>query len=295
LTAIPFIGRRLPSREKLLLKQYGLKKHQRLLMAVWGAGLAQVAVPVGSAVYFLVTQVRYEVGYNGSTATLFYLKDTWDRLPVHIDNLAGLNWFHTADQLAPVWWVVARHDFRKVLIGFLATLLVGAVTVGLKKRRQRTPLQMALSVPAALAAAGVTAGVLIAFFARAVPVVSQWGTANGVPYISEWLGRGQLELLAIGVLAGIPAKRVLARTFDTVQLMSIERNMAQGTEEKWWHKIVYPPNYRQRMKLLRAEDHEPQAHSRWLGMTLAVGAPVFVFLAVFGIWLNNWGPAAGVH
>ena len=286
--------------DKLLLKQFGLSKTQRLQMLAWGNVLAQVAVPVGSACYFLLTQAHYLVSYpepDGTSGSLVnvWLKDTWDRLPVHIDNFIGVNWFHTANQLAPLWWVTARHDFRKVLIGFIAALLIGAVTVGLKNRRRATPVRMIASVPLALAAAGVTAGVLIALFARVTPAVTHFGIGGNMPWVSEWIGRGQVELLVIGFASGWPAKMILARTFDTVQLMSIERNMAQGTTEQWWHKLVYPPNYRQRMKLLKAAGHEPELHSRWLGLTLTIGAPVFAFLAAFGVWLNYFGPAAGAH
>jgi hypothetical protein len=292
-------GRKIIDPDKLLFKKFGLSKRQRAIMLAFGLALAQVASPIGSACYFLWTQAHYLISYpeaNGTNGSLVnvQLKDSWDRLPVHIDNLIGVNWFGTAvHQTAPLWWVVARHDFRKVLIGFIAALLIGAVTVGLKKRKRRTPAEMVMSVPVALVAAGLTAGALIAAFTKLLPVLTHVGVVSSNPWLSEWLGRGQVELLVIGFLSGMTAKMILARTFDTIQLMSLERNISQEATERWWWKFVYPPNYRNRFDLLVENGYECEAHSRWLGLTLTFGAPVLMFLAGFGIWLNYFGPAAG--
>jgi hypothetical protein len=292
-------GSKIINPDKLLFKQHGLKPHQRGIMLAFGLALAQIASPIGSACYFLWTQAHYHISFtepNGTDGSLVnvWMKDSWDRLPVHIDNLIGVNWFGTAvRQVAPLWWITARHDFRKVLIGFIAALLIGAVTVGLKKRKRRTPAEMVLSVPVALVAAGLTAGALIAAFAKGLPFLSKVGVVSSNPWLSEWLGRGQVELLVIGFAAGAVAKMILARTFDTIQLMSLERNISQEATERWWWKFVYPPNYRNRFDLLVVSNHECETHSRWLGLTLTFGAPVLMFLAGFGIWLNYFGPAAG--
>jgi hypothetical protein len=101
--------------DKALLNRFKLRGDKRLIMIVWGLVLAQLAAPIGSAIYFLFTQVAYKTTYGGTTMTWFYLKDTYDRLPVHVSNLLGANWF--TSQAAPAWWVVARHDFRHVTSG----------------------------------------------------------------------------------------------------------------------------------------------------------------------------------
>lgn len=275
------------------LKQYGLDKSERVDMLLRGAVFTQFAIPIASSVYFLVTQVRYMVGYQRSVVTLLSLKDTWDRLPIHVENLFGTHWFGRS-QKAPVWWIIARHDARHVMIGFIAVLLIGAVTVGLKERKRASKAHMLWSVPVAFVAALATAGVLIAFFIYVAPVVKQLGTTSGNSYLQNLVGKGTIQLTLIGVAAGFAAKAVLKRTFDTIQLMSLERNIAQGAREHWWWKIVYPPTYRKRFRYLKACGNKGNLHNRALGIALAVSSPILAFLLGFGIWLLYFGPAAQV-
>ena len=280
--------------DKLLLKKYHLTPLQRVLMIAWASALSQIAIFVGSAMYFLTTQVSYEAGYGSSTVTLLSLKDPWDRLPIYVENLFHASWFGSS-QAAPAWWVVARHDFRHVLIGFLAALLIGAITVGLKKRKRASTAHMVLSVPLALMVAGLVSAVMIVVFDKVFPFVNKLGFVTNNPYLSDFLGKDTVQLTVVGVIAGIAAKRVLARTFDTIQLLSLERNMAQDPNQKWWWRFVYPPNYRRRFDYLVASGHESGLHSKWLGMVLAFGGPVLVGLLAFGLWLDLLGPAAHAH
>ncbi|MDH2445131.1 hypothetical protein QDR37_14350 [Amnibacterium sp. CER49] len=287
----PFQKTRTFMADSLLLRQYGLDKFERLEMLVWGLVLTQVAIPIGSAIYFLTTQTRYMVGFQGKIYTVLYLKDAWDRLPIHIEDLFGARWFGPS-QKAPAWWVIARHDARHVLIGFIAVLLVGAITVGFKNRERASRAHMVLSIPLAFLAALATAGVLIAFFIYAAPAVDSLGTTSGNPYLQNLVGKGTIQLTIIGVAAGFAAKAVLKRTFDTLQLMSLERNLAQGAQERWWWKLVYPPNYRKRFEYLQASGDRGSQHSRWLGAVLATSAPILTLLLVFGVWVLYFGPAA---
>lgn len=280
--------------DKKVLKEYKLSLTQRIPMLLTMVLLLEVATAVGSAIYFLFTQVSWQTRYGNKTTTILFLKDAWDRLPVHIDNALHVSWFGTS-QVEPSWWVTARHDTRHVMIGFIAALLVGAVTIPLKNRKRATTLRMVLSVPAAFVVALVVAGGMIVAMNYVTPFMSHIGTTTGNPIVSNLIGKGTLQLTIIGVVAGIAAKTVLKPTFDTIQLMSIERNIAQGDTEKWWWKIVYPPNYRNRFKYLVDTGHECEVGNRWLGLVLTVGAPFFVFLLGVGIWLLYFGPAAHAH
>jgi hypothetical protein len=295
--------RKIISREMLLLQQYNLSKWERGEMVVRGAVLSQFAVPIGSFLYFLWFQMHYLVTYQNSDGTTgsfvnIWLKDPWDRLPIHIDNLLHLSLFAplgTVDE--PAWWVDARHDFRKVLIGFVVTLLLGAITVGFKKRKRATIQHMALMVPLAFLAAGGTATLLIWGFLALPHVVSNAGTTNSVPYVRDYLGSGQLELLIIGIVSGLVAKLFLARTFDTLQLISIERNIAQGDTIDGWKRFLYGANYRKRYAYLqgRVEEgsYQVELGHPVVGILLIALTPFMLFLLGGGIWLLYFGPATG--
>jgi hypothetical protein len=289
----------------LLLKQFGLSKWERVEMLVRGVVLSQFAVPIGSFLYFLWFQMHYQVTYlnpDGTTGSYFnvWLKDPWDRLPIHIDNLLHVGLFAPLGTVnEPMWWVDARHDLRKVLIGFIVTLLIGAITVGFKKRKRASVRHMALSVPLAFLAAGVTAGLLIWGFLNLPHRVSSLGTGNNITYVSDYVGSGQLELLIIGIVSGLVAKIFLARTFDTLQLMSIERNIAQGDVIKGWKKVLYGANYRKRFAYLQGRVNEGSYQADvghpWIGILLVTLTPAMLFLLAGGIWLLYLGGPASHH
>lgn len=294
---------RVVSREMLLLKQFGLSKWERVEMLVRGVLLSQFAVPIGSFLYFLWFQMHYQATYlnsDGTTGSYFnvWLKDPWDRLPIHIDNLLHVGLFAPLGTVTePAWWVDARHDFRKVLIGFIVTLLIGALTVGFKKRKRASVRHMALRVPLAFLAAGVTAGLLIWGFLDLPHRVSNLGTGNNVTYVSDYVGSGQLELLVIGIVSGLVAKAILARTFDTLQLMSIERNIAQGDKIDGWKRFLYGANYRKRFGYVQKRVNEGsypelEVGHPWIGILLVTLTPAMLFLLGGGVWLLYFGPAA---
>lgn len=264
---------------KALFKEYKLTKRQTLDLILRKVALAFVATCIGSAIYFLITQTHYQVGYpkGNSTFVNVYLGHGWDNL------------IHKS------WWTTARHDIRKVLIGFIATLLVGAYAVKFKVRERASSMRMFLSVPMAFLAAIATATGLILFFNWAVPSMQNWGVATNEASVSQWIGSGTLQLTVIGIVAGLVARLFLNRTFDTLQLMSIERKINNGIEKKWWWNIVYAPNYIRRHDYLVASGHECKQHGAAQRIILAGAAPVLTLLVAFGIWLNYFGPAAHAH
>jgi hypothetical protein len=284
--------------DRLLLR---LSPAQRSEMIARGVLLSQFAIPIGSAVYFLLFQVAYQTDYNGDQRTWFYLKDAWDRLPVHLQNLFGNHMFGITGQSAPPWWVTARHDSRHVLIGYLAVLLIGAFGVGLKKYKPVSRLRMASDVPLSFLAASAVAAAGIWFFAwhPVAGFLNKLGTDPNLPYVGDLIGKGTVQVTLIGVLAGLAARKILAPTFAQLQLMSIDRNIAQGDALTGWKRFVYPANYRNRFgyrqsQLIR-EKRKPGLGSRWMGIALSFAAPVALLLLAFGIWLNYFGPAAGAH
>lgn len=283
-------------KDKLLLKEYKLSFRERLEMIIRGTLLAQIAVPIGSALYFLITQVHYLLQYpeaNNTSASLInvWVKPAWDNLPAYVDHIFGTGWFE--HMIPAATWAVARHDMRKVLIGFIAFALVGAITVGLKKYKRATWGHVAWAVPLAIVATLATATGLITLAIWSNPTVGSWGASNNIPYLSQFVGSGQLQLVIIGALSAIPARIILARVMATIQLISIDRNIAQDDNPESWKKYIYPAAYRRRWRNELRDGNKGDIGSRWLGITLAVAAPVLVFLTFFGLWLNNLGPAAG--
>ena len=293
--------------DKLLLKQYKLSPGEKLEMILRSLVLSQVAVLIGSALYYLFWETHYTVTHgqpDGSTGSFINisLKDTWDRLPVHIDNLLHRGLFYqlgTVDSSAT--WDTARHDVRHVMIGFLTVLLIGSVTVGLKNYKRATWSHVAWSVPTAFFAAIGTAAALITLFAYH-PVASWFshtGTNPDLPYAGQFIGSGALQLTLIGVLAGIVAKLFLNRDFATLQLMSIERNIDQGDSVTGIRKFIYPAAYRNRFDMIKDKvdnrGYKCKAGSKWIGITLVLATPVIALLIATGIYINYFGPAVGAH
>ena len=78
---------------------------------LWGVVIAHLVKWAVSFAYFASFQVRYAIGYGKGTWTVWYLKDWWDRLPVHVANLLGQPWFKS--QAEPLWWITWRHGQRQ--------------------------------------------------------------------------------------------------------------------------------------------------------------------------------------
>lgn len=272
--------RRNLSPAQLLFRKYKLNKKQKLEMILRGTALSQLAVPIGSAIYFILSQTAWD--YPKKQFTFFYLGDTWDRLPVHIQDLLGTHWFPSG-VTPPPWWVVARHDARHVIIGFIAALLVSSVMVGLKNWDRAPRWYMIASVPLAFLAAAAVAGPLI-WLDTLTRGKAQFGLATADPYLSNLAGKGTIQLTIIGFLSGWVAKLILARTMSTIQLVSLENKMTDGDTPRWWWKIVYSAAYRNRYDYLIAEGHTPQPHGKTLNTIMVLASPAGLFLLGFGIW-----------
>jgi hypothetical protein len=286
------------SPDVLLLRKYKLSKAQLAIMAAWGFVLAQLAVPIGSAVYYLGTQRSYSTqGKDGSNVTLVgSVKpgDWWDRLPNHLQALFGNQMFGITSPARPKLWITISHDVRHVIIGFVVGLLVGSVTVGLKRHPRLKPWQMLLSVPAAFLTAIAVATGLIALFTAvgAGDALNKWGITTGNAFIGSWIGSGALLVTVIGIVSGVAAKRVLAPTFSTIQLFSLEDRIGEGRKVPGW----FPPNYQRRHDYLIASGHECKSHGKYMGVVLVTAAPFLLLLAAYGTYLlSPIGPAGHAH
>lgn len=296
--------------DKLLLRNHKLTVTERGEMIVRKLLMTQIAIPVGSAIYWLLSQVHYLWQYtqaSGATASLINvnLKKPWDNFPYYFDNMISHPLFsplvrNAATAAAPAWWVADRHNYRHVLIGFLAYLFVGAFAVAaIKVKKRASTGYMLFSFPAAFAVAiGVSTGLLF-LLNKYVAALGTKGVGSGVPFVSDLTGTGAWEPTLIGVLAGLFAHLILLRTFATFQQVSIERNMAQGDKvPTGLRRYLYGSAYTNRWQLMIDRRHVPprsrngRIKGAWIGPALTFTAlAVFVLLGV-GLWLNYFGGPA---
>ena len=274
---------------------------------LWGVVIAHIIKWAVSFAYFASFQVRYAVGYGQGTWTVWYLKDWWDRLPVHAQNLLDrlgwrVHWF--ADQHAPAWWVTWRHDIRDVTIAVVATIIVELLFAKPKYPADDNPGWKVYATRAPLALLAALAPIaLIAVLAWKVPWLLQHGYAVPARYgavaseVNGWIAAGTWITVAMGIAGGLVAKRIIQRVADDIQWFFAERSAAkvrstQGLNALRGNKVLGTPAHRRRVHWLLDHELDLPARSPWIvrGL-LVIGFFVIVFAAA-GAWLNLAGPAA---
>lgn len=286
-----------------LPEKYRLKYYDRPVMLAWAVFVAHIATWIVSALYYLVTQVKYT--YRGHT--IFYLKTTWDRLPSHFG-------FH-----AYPWWEWVRHDIRNVYIGLLASLFVLVVTTNPLKWKPSppgfwtktlhiptrdqpwrvTPLQLVFS-PVTVSLAGLFGFTLGVGLLVGLPALARHGIhIHGHSFVAQegnlWASQGQWQTKAIGVLATFFfARWVFMKVAADIQLFFLENKIKKGKTPQWWWLIVYPPTYRLRYQYMIDRDTVVEEHGKWIKFLVPAGVVVSVGLAACGYWLLNFGPASHV-
>lgn len=255
-----------------------------------------------NSLYFLGTQVRYQVGYQTGDWTVWYLKDAWDRAPVHISNMLQAHWF--ISQAAPEWWVFDRHAARYLVTG----ILTGVVVFFLFSRPRRARkdyswYRMAATPILALlfAAPGVALGGLLIW---QVPWFSRHGftihsTAAYANEVNSFLASGKLDLFLLGLLGSwLFARFASMGPADEAQWFFAERKAyrtANASGVTGWASryVIGPPGYRARVYAMLRGDVAPKEHGNALIFVLLGAAFIIVLLAGFGAWLTLAGPAAG--
>ena len=256
------------------------------------------------ALYFIIMQVRYSVGYNGRTYQVWYAKDMWDRLPVHISNLLGLEWFG-GSQTAPGWWVTDRHYARDVVIGLVAGVIITFLFI--KPRHPDDvsdvgPWSYLWAVPKGIiwAIPGIT---IIAAMAWQLTWLTHHGLHlhSGSPLAAEINGYVTAGTW-IAVAMGIAGSQVFARfanrkSADAAQWFYAERSAAAirsntGLGKIRGTRVIGTPSHRIRVHWLLDHDQDIQPHSAWAVRILVFALGFGVLLAGFGAWLTLAGPAA---
>lgn len=271
---------------------------------VWGVVIAHIIKWAVSFGYFAAFQVRYAVGYGKTNFTFWYLKDWWDRLPVHVANLLGQPWFQT--QAEPLWWITWRHDIRDVTIAVVATIIVELMFAKPKYPVDDTPgLRVYLtSIPLAIGAALVPIA-MVAVLAWKLPWLTHHGLMVPAHYgvaaseANGWIEAGTWITVLMGIAGGLVAKRFIQRVADDIQWFFAERSAwkirnATGLDVLRGGRVYGTPAHRARVHWLL--DHVtlselPERSTLLVRLLLVAGFFTTVFAGA-GAWLNLAGPAA---
>lgn len=290
-------------RARLDIPQIRLLSWLGLESILWGVVIAHLVKWAVSFAYFAAWQVRYAVGYGPSTFTVWYGKDLWDRLPVHVSNWLHLGWYGPASQDDPAWWVTVRHDIRDVGIALIATIIVTLLFAkpkypaddnpGLRVYLTRIPLAIgAALIPIALI--GIVAWKLPWLTHHGLQVPARYGTAASEA--NGWIEAGTWITVVMGIAGGLVAKRIIQRVADDIQWFFAERSAAKvrgeaGLTLSTGH-VIGTPAHRKRVRWLLDNAPELPARSPWLVRILLVIGFFAIAFAAAGAWLNLVGPAA---
>lgn len=268
---------------------------------IWALVIDHLIKWAGNFAYFATWQVRYSVGYGKTLFTVWYLKDFWDRLPVHVASVLG---YHQASQAAPEWWVTTRHDIRDVGIALFATVVT--LLIFSKPRHaadDKVPVRVYLtSLPKALAAAAVPIAV-IAVLAWRVPWLLRHGWQIPAHYgalaseVNGWIAAGTWITVAMGIAGGFAAKPHIRRVADDIQWFFAERSAAkvrsnEGLNRLRGDRVYGTPAHRRRVHWLLDNNIPCPARNPWLVRGLLAVAGFGLAFAAAGAWLTLWGPAA---
>jgi len=243
------------------------------------------------------------VGYGPTNFTVWYGKDWWDRLPVHISNGFHLGWFDAAHQGEPLWWITVRHDIRDVGIALVATIIVQLLFTKPKYPVDDNPgvrgylTAIPLAIGAALipiAVIGVVAWKLPWLTHHGLQVPAGYGTAAAEA--NGWIAAGEWIAVAMGIAGGLAAKFFIKRVADDIQWFFSERSAAKIRSESSLSlsqgHIIGTPAHRKRVRWLLDNQPELPHRNPWLVRGLLIVGFFATAFSVAGAWLTLVGPAA---
>lgn len=253
------------------------------VLIIAGIALAHYAKWVVDALYYLIIQTTHA------------MKDAWDRLPVHLDNLTQHkvallhHWINTG-QAAPAWWVYCRHGARDLTIALFATLLVAMlIQKPLEKRHNYGIFRLAATpLIAWLVAFPVWVAGGYALYKMHLQG-SGWSYTGSNPWIIDiyqLTGRQHLQYAVLGILGGLAVKLtgVIKKPADEFQWLLAE----QG-----WPSVIPGMGKRKRFLADPACPIVKGPKRPWVTRLVFWGMTASLGLAAYGAWLTLAGPAKG--
>jgi hypothetical protein len=231
------------------IKVNGHRIHLRWLQQlVWSAAGAAIGAYMVSAVYYLVTQVKWP-GTAGHTA--LYLKPGWDHL------------------LSYSWWKAARHDYRDCYEAVFATLFIRSIIASKKYWGHRVGWLRLVTSP-------------LVVFVAAFPIVTL-----GI-WLVDILNLGPpgwivtYQAIIIGFVAAHVIHRIYAPVGNTVQLFFVEQAVATKHRPRW----PLPPVVRERYAWISECNVPVKDYGAWFTILVWFMLVLLLFLAGYGAYVR---------
>jgi hypothetical protein len=249
MTAAAAVAKLKPKRHEHILVN-GKKIHLRFVQQIaWSVVGAAVGAYIVSALYYIITQVKYP-GVGGHTA--LYLKPGWDHL------------------FSQSWWPAARHDVRDVYEGVFATLLIKSIVSKRKYWGQKVATWRVATAPLVVALA-------------ALPVVALGIWFVDIHHTTLPSSIHTYQAYLIGFVAAQVVHRVYAPIGNTVQLFFVEEMVSRDWTPKW----PLPPVVRERYAWIKEECGVlPEKHGNLARIVLPVMATGMLALAAYGAYIR---------
>ncbi|HEY2312944.1 MAG TPA: hypothetical protein VGH96_04975 [Streptosporangiaceae bacterium] len=263
------------------IKVNGHRIHLRLVQQlIWSFAAATAGAYIISALYYLIIQVHWSAGSH----TILYLRPQWNGL------------------FATKWWPQARHDFRDVYEGALATLFVKSLLANWKEAHSDKVGAFRL----------ITAPLLIIVAALPIVVVGIWVLNFAGPWVwhhteghrvlhltvsmPAWLGTflstWNWQPLLIGIITGLVVHRLYRPIGNTIQLFFIElgvnRARSTGQVPAWVLHPITPPVIRERFAWMMDNDVPIERHGAWIRIVTPIMTAILILLALYGAYIRLW-------
>jgi hypothetical protein len=245
-TIAPDTDLRPPRHIKVNGKRIHLRWVQQVAWSVVGAAIGAYMV---SAVYYLVTQVKWP-GTGGHT--ILYLKPQWDGL------------------IKATWWPSGRHDYRDCYETVFATLFIRSIIARKKYWGRRVGWLRLITAP-------------LVIFAVAFPIITLGIWIIDIRHFGpppHWLVTYQA--IPIGFVAAQVIHRIYAPVGNTVQLFFVEQAIPGQHRPRW----PLPPVVRERYAWMVDSRVPVKDYGAWFTVLVSVMLALLLFLAFYGAYIR---------
>lgn len=271
------------------------KKDDATKIDVAKVGIAgAVSLVIFGVIFDHIAKWCVDAWYYAVTQTYAPVKDLWDRLPVHLDNVTGgkiteLHHFINKGQAAPGWWYTDRHAARGLIIGTFAGLIVLAILAKPQKERHHYGAFRMAATPFLVIALALPIWIALGFLFLKLP----WLYSHGYGYngsnpllldVFQLFGKRNLQITITGIAASflINKLKVASGPADELQWYFAEHGWRIG-----------PPNFHARVRYL--ERHPEMEHgepTKWMKRVMGWGVALILVSAAAGFWIMTYGPGA---